>query len=87
MSPYKSKAKSITVLVPRHNSQRIGPVLTTHVEKIAKKDKKRTDVRQTAYDPQSILAQAIVSAHGTLMIAPLSSLQYRIVPLSGTHFS
>lgn len=61
MSPCKSPVKNIKLHVPRHNSQRIGPLLTTHVESLARKQKKRVDVRQTAYDPASILAQAIVS--------------------------
>ncbi|KAJ3536451.1 hypothetical protein NM688_g6834 [Phlebia brevispora] len=62
MSPYKGKVKNIRVHVPRHNSQRIGPLLTTQVEDLARKQKKRVDVRQTAYDPSSILAQAVDSA-------------------------
>ena len=62
MSPYKGKVKSIKVQVPKHNSQRIGPLLTTRVEELARKQKKRVDVKQTAYDPASILAQAVVSA-------------------------
>lgn len=53
--------KDIKVKVPRHGSQRIGPLTATHVETIAKKKKQRVDVRQTAYDPSSILAQAVVS--------------------------
>lgn len=60
MSPYKGKTKSVIVHVPRHNSQRIGPRLTSQVAQVARKQKKRVDIKQTAYDPQSILAQAIV---------------------------
>ncbi|KAI0694611.1 hypothetical protein BC835DRAFT_998515 [Cytidiella melzeri] len=62
MSPTKTPARDIKVRVPRHNSQRIGPTFTAHVESLAKKQKKRVDIRQTAYDPTSIFAQAIDSA-------------------------
>ncbi|PSS19944.1 hypothetical protein PHLCEN_2v3117 [Hermanssonia centrifuga] len=62
MSPSKSPVKNIKVKVPRHNSQRIGPVLTAQVQALARKKKLRVDVGQTAYDPASILAQATDSA-------------------------
>ncbi len=60
MSPSKSPVKNIKVKVPRHNSQRIGPVHTAQVQALARKKKLRVDVGQTAYDPASILAQATV---------------------------
>ena len=61
MSPTKGPVRDIRVRVPRHNGQRIGPTFTAHVEALAKKQKKRVDIRQTAYDSSSIFAQAIVS--------------------------
>ena len=61
MSPTKGRVRDIKVKVPRHNGQRIGPAFTAHIETLARKQKKRVDIRQTAYDPSSILAQAIVS--------------------------
>lgn len=54
--------RDVKVHVPRHNSQRIGPRTVAHVETIAKKQKKRVDVKQTAYESTSIMAQAIESA-------------------------
>ena len=47
--------------MPRHNSQRIGPVLTANVEAVARSKKIRVDVKQTALESTSALAQAIVS--------------------------
>ncbi|TCD69369.1 hypothetical protein EIP91_007925 [Steccherinum ochraceum] len=61
MSPSKT-SRDIKVKVPRHNSQRIGPALTGQVESLAREQNVRVDVRQTAYEPQNILAQAIESA-------------------------
>ncbi|KAH9917816.1 uncharacterized protein B0H18DRAFT_878832 [Fomitopsis serialis] len=62
MSPSTQPVRNITVKVPRHNSQRIGPVVTAQVETFAREGKVRVDVRQTAYEPSSALAQAIESA-------------------------
>ncbi|KAI0078812.1 hypothetical protein K474DRAFT_1770786 [Panus rudis PR-1116 ss-1] len=61
MSPCKP-AKNLKVHVPRHNSQRLGPAVTAQVQTQAKQKRIRVDVRQTAYEPTSILAQAIESA-------------------------
>ena len=61
MSPSTQPVRNIKVKVPRHNSQRIGPVVTAQVETLARESKVRVDVRQTAYEPSSALAQAIVS--------------------------
>lgn len=61
MSPSSRPVRDVKVLVPRHNSQRLGPATIQQVEVIARKERKRVDVRQTASDPSSILAQAIVS--------------------------
>jgi len=61
MSPSKP-SKDIKVQVPRHNSQRIGPGVTAHVESLAREQNIRVDVRQTAFDPSTALAQAIDSA-------------------------
>lgn len=60
MSPCKP-ARDVKVHVPRHNSQRIGPAGTTHVEVLARSKRMRVDVRQTAFEPTSAIAQAIVS--------------------------
>ncbi|PCH42426.1 hypothetical protein WOLCODRAFT_73029 [Wolfiporia cocos MD-104 SS10] len=62
MSPTTRPVKNIKVKVPRHNSQRLGPAVTAQVETFAREDRIRVDVRQTAYDPSSALAQAIESA-------------------------
>ncbi|KAI0649119.1 hypothetical protein C8Q79DRAFT_1007683 [Trametes meyenii] len=62
MSPTTKPHRDLKVNVPRHNSQRIGPVLTANVEVVAHEDKVRVDVRQTALEPTSALAQAIESA-------------------------
>ncbi|KAH9850333.1 hypothetical protein C2E23DRAFT_887494 [Lenzites betulinus] len=62
MSPSSSSHRDLKVRVPRHNSQRIGPVLTSHVDSVARNDRARVDVRQTALEPTSALAQAIDSA-------------------------
>jgi len=61
MSPSK-RTRNIKVHVPRHNSQRLGPAGTSHVEFLARRRRLRVDVRQTAYDPSDIMAQAIESA-------------------------
>lgn len=61
MSPSKP-TKDIKVQVPRHNSQRLGPAVTAEVESLAHQQHTLVDVRQTAYDPTSALAQAIDSA-------------------------
>lgn len=84
MSPYKGKTKKIKVQVPKHNSQRIGPLLTTQVEELARKQKKRVDVAQTAYDPASILAQAVVSVHPVVQAFLVFKWNYRKARLSGT---
>ena len=60
MSPSTKAARDIKVHVPRHNSQRIGPALTAQVETVAREQNARVDIRQTAYEPTNILAQAIV---------------------------
>ncbi|EIW57540.1 uncharacterized protein TRAVEDRAFT_48578 [Trametes versicolor FP-101664 SS1] len=62
MSPSTKPERVLKVRVPRHNSQRIGPVLTSHVETVAHNERTRADVRQTALEPTSALAQAIESA-------------------------
>ncbi|KAI8980190.1 hypothetical protein BD414DRAFT_421190 [Trametes punicea] len=62
MSPTAKPHRDLKVQVPRHNSQRIGPLLTSAVERVAYSDRVRVDVRQTALEPQSALAQAIESA-------------------------
>lgn len=59
MSPSKP-TRNIRVHVPRHNSQRLGPAGTVHVEILARKRRLRVDVRQTAYEPTSAIALAIV---------------------------
>lgn len=61
MSPVKGPVRDVKVRVPRHNGQRLGPTFTAHVEALARKQKKRINIRQTAYDSASIFAQAIVS--------------------------
>lgn len=61
MSPSKP-SKDIKIQVPRHNSQRLGPAVTAEVEVLARQQNVLVDVRQTAYDPTSALAQAIDSA-------------------------
>ncbi|EPT05542.1 hypothetical protein FOMPIDRAFT_1138717 [Fomitopsis schrenkii] len=62
MSPTTQPVRNIKVKVPRHNSQRIGPAVTAQVETLAREAKVRVDVRQTAYESSSALAQAIESA-------------------------
>ncbi|KAH8099958.1 hypothetical protein BXZ70DRAFT_196022 [Cristinia sonorae] len=62
MSPSNKPARDIKVSVPRHNSQRIGPALTAQIEALAREQRIRVDIRQTAYEPTNILAQAIESA-------------------------
>ncbi|KAH9944814.1 hypothetical protein B0H21DRAFT_694446 [Amylocystis lapponica] len=62
MSPSTKPVRNINVRVPRHNSQRIGPAVTAHVESLARTQRVRVDIRQTARDPSSALAQAIESA-------------------------
>ncbi|TFK47781.1 hypothetical protein OE88DRAFT_1738311 [Heliocybe sulcata] len=61
MSPGKP-ARTIKVHVPRHNSQRIGPALTNQVQTLAKEQRLRADVQQSAPDHSSALALAIESA-------------------------
>ena len=61
MSPSTKRQRDLKVNVPRHNSQRIGPLLTASVEGVAREDGVRVDVSQTALEPTSALAQAIVS--------------------------
>ena len=61
MSPSTKPHRDLKINVPRHNSQRIGPVLTANVENVARDDRMRVDVSQTALEPSSALAQAIVS--------------------------
>ncbi len=60
MSPVSKPHRDIKVHVPRHNSQRIGPLMTASVEAIAREERVRVDVSQTALEPSSALAQAIV---------------------------
>ncbi|KAI0635923.1 hypothetical protein C8Q77DRAFT_1100436 [Trametes polyzona] len=62
MSPTTKPVRDLKVRVPRHNSQRIGPVLTANVDSVAHAARTRVDVRQTALEPTSALAQAIDSA-------------------------
>ncbi|KAI0749360.1 hypothetical protein C8Q80DRAFT_1101027 [Daedaleopsis nitida] len=62
MSPSTKPQRNLKVNVPRHNSQRIGPVLTANVERVASEQRVRVDIRQTALEPTSALAQAIDSA-------------------------
>ncbi|CCM01407.1 uncharacterized protein FIBRA_03458 [Fibroporia radiculosa] len=62
MSPTRKPVRNIKVKVPRHNSQRLGPAVTAQVEAFARADRVRVDIRQTAYDSSSALAQAIESA-------------------------
>ncbi|TFK94104.1 hypothetical protein K466DRAFT_593925 [Polyporus arcularius HHB13444] len=62
MSPVSKPHRDIKVHVPRHNSQRIGPLMTASVEAIAREERVRVDVSQTALEPSSALAQAIESA-------------------------
>ncbi|TBU48866.1 hypothetical protein BD309DRAFT_1015280 [Dichomitus squalens] len=62
MSPSTKPTRNLKVNVPRHNSQRIGPLLTASVEAVAREDSIRVDVSQTALEPSSALAQAIESA-------------------------
>jgi hypothetical protein len=59
MAPSRS-VRSIKVHVSRHNSQRIGPALTAQVERLAKEEHIRTDIRQPTNEPSSTIAQAIV---------------------------
>ena len=60
MSPSTKPPRNIKVNVPRHNSQRIGPLMTASVETVAREERIRVDVSQTALEPSSALAQAIV---------------------------
>ena len=60
MSPSTKPHRDLKVNVPRHNSLRIGPVLTANVEAVAREERIRVDVSQTALEPTSALAQAIV---------------------------
>ena len=60
MSPSMKPHRDLKVNVPRHNSQRIGPVLTANVEAVAAEKRVRVEVKQTALEPTSALAQAIV---------------------------
>ncbi len=60
MSPTTKSHRNLKVNVPRHDSQRIGPLLTASVETIAHQQRVRVDIRQTALEPTSALAQAIV---------------------------
>ena len=62
MSPSTKSHRDLKISVPRHNSQRIGPVLTANVESVAREKRIRVDVKQTALEPASALAQAIVCA-------------------------
>ncbi|KAI0787701.1 hypothetical protein C8Q74DRAFT_1196016 [Fomes fomentarius] len=62
MSPTTKSHRNLKVNVPRHDSQRIGPLLTASVETIAHQQRVRVDIRQTALEPASALAQAIESA-------------------------
>ncbi|KAI9060642.1 hypothetical protein FKP32DRAFT_1656085 [Trametes sanguinea] len=62
MSPTTKPHRDLKVKVPKHNSQRIGPLLTASVEAVAHSERVRVDVRQTALEPASALAQAIESA-------------------------
>ncbi|EPQ54375.1 hypothetical protein GLOTRDRAFT_130489 [Gloeophyllum trabeum ATCC 11539] len=61
MSPGKPP-RAIKVRVPRHNSQRIGPALTSQVQTLAAEQGARVDVRQTALEQSSALALAVESA-------------------------
>lgn len=61
MSPTTKPVRNIKVKVPRHNSQRLGPAVTAQVESLSRERRVRVDVRQTAYEPSSALAQAIVN--------------------------
>ena len=85
MSPCKP-ARDIKVHVPRHSSQRLGPAVTAQVQHLAKRRRMRVDVRQTAYEPSNILAQAIVSR--ILCFSPPKGRTYpftRTVLRNGTH--
>ncbi|KAI0755770.1 pyridoxal phosphate-dependent transferase [Fomes fomentarius] len=62
MSPTAKSHRNLKVNVPRHDSQRIGPLLTASLEIIAHQQRVRVDIRQTALEPTSALAQAIESA-------------------------
>ncbi|OSX58969.1 hypothetical protein POSPLADRAFT_1049121 [Postia placenta MAD-698-R-SB12] len=62
MSPTTKPVRNIKVKVPRHNSQRLGPAVTAQVENVARQQRVRVDVRQTAFESSSALAQAIDSA-------------------------
>ncbi|GBE88368.1 hypothetical protein BKA93DRAFT_926438 [Sparassis latifolia] len=62
MSPSTKSSRDIKINVPRHNSQRIGPVLTSHIESLARTQHVRVDIRQTADEPTSPLAQAVENA-------------------------
>ena len=60
MSPTTKAHRDLKVRVPRHDSQRIGPLMTASVEAVARQEAVRVDIRQTALEPTSALAQAIV---------------------------
>ena len=76
MSPSTKPTRNLKVNVPRHNSQRIGPLLTASVEAVAREDGIRVDVSQTALEPSSALAQAIVCVLVPSHMAPLQSLSH-----------
>ena len=69
MSPSTKSQRNLKVSVPRHNSQRIGPLLTASVETVAREDSIRVDVSQTALEPTSALAQAIVRRNHPIIYA------------------
>lgn len=52
--------KDLKLNVPRHNTQRIGPMLTDAVQSVAREQKIKTDLRQSGHDPGSALANAVV---------------------------
>lgn len=59
MSP-STPTKDLKLNVPRHNTQRIGPMLTGAVQAVAREQKIKTDLRQSGHDPGSALAIAVV---------------------------
>lgn len=88
MSPTTQPVRNIKVKVPRHNSQRIGPAVTAQVETLAREAKVRVDVRQTAYESSSALAQAIVIIIlGNMARYERSCVSHRKAHPSGTRFS
>lgn len=54
----RKPAKIIKLRVPKHNSQRLNPKLSTEVKSIARKQKIRIDTYQQ--ESSSALAQAVV---------------------------